>query len=250
MNNTIDIEIYHNKNFFESVKELVKIEFEAYSPLNYIIQNKDFATLGNDDLMVYEYQKNFELQREREILLFKEFQFIEFSIYRSLRINQIKEANKKIDTLEVNSLLTWFSCYQPKIAVYAGSFNPFHKGHYNILQKAEKIFDKVIVARGENPEKTVDKYPMPSKLKFRQLDNYNTLLTDYLNIFNYPITLIRGLRNSTDFQYEMNQYRYLNDLKPDIRMVSIFCDKEFEHISSTGIRNLEKYGRGEEYLIN
>ncbi len=49
----------------------------------------------------------------------------------------------------------------------------------------------------------------------------------------------------------MNQYRYLQDLMPNIQMVSIFCDKEFEHISSSGIRLLKKYGddKIEKYLI-
>ena len=41
-------------------------------------------------------------------------------------------------------------------------------------------------------------------------------------------------------QYELNQYRWLQELKPDIKIVSIFCDKEFEHISSSGLRKIEK----------
>ena len=63
------------------------------------------------------------------------------------------------------------------------------------------------------------------------------------------VTLIRGLRNSTDLQYELTQYRFLQELKPDIKVVSIFCDKEYEHISSSAIRNLSKYGKGDEYLL-
>ena len=41
----------------------------------------------------------------------------------------------------------------------------------------------------------------------------------------------------------------LKDLKPDIKMVSIFCDKEFEHISSSSIKILEKYNKSEKYLL-
>ena len=126
-----------------------------------------------------------------------------------------------------------------KIGVYAGSFNPFHKGHYNILCKAEKIFDKVIIARGINPEKNNVLVPLPKILDDRPVLSYNGLLTDFMtSLEEENVTLIRGLRNSVDLQFEMNQYRYFQDLMPNIQMVSIFCDKEFEHISSSGIRLL------------
>jgi len=250
MNNTLDILVYHNEEFAKAVKNLVDFNFRNYSPLSFSKSTLDFAVLDlGDKVFNFEYQKSFELQRERELSLLREFQNLEFTVYKKLRLNQLEKAKTQIDNINISILISWLSSYQPKIAVYAGSFNPFHKGHYNILQKAERIFDKVIVAKGVNPEKADFNYPLPSRLEFRQIDNYNTLLTDYLSIYDYPITLIRGLRNSTDFQYEMNQYRYLTDLKPDIRMVSVFCDKEFEHISSTGIRNLEKYGKGKEYMV-
>jgi pantetheine-phosphate adenylyltransferase len=139
-----------------------------------------------------------------------------------------------------------------KVGVYAGSFNQFHRGHYDILVKAEKIFDKVIVARGYNPEKTNELLPLPNAIMDRTVVNYDGLLTDYLISLPYEnVTLIRGLRNSDDLQYEMNQYRYLQDLMPEIQMVCIFCDKKYDYISSSGIRTLSKYGsdKVKDYLI-
>jgi pantetheine-phosphate adenylyltransferase len=143
------------------------------------------------------------------------------------------------------------------IGVYPGSFNPFHKGHFNILLKAEKIFDKVIIARGINPEKPPSDWPIPKVVSDRaEVILYNGLLTDCIEyvIEENPeakVTVIRGLRNSVDLQYEMNQYRYFQDLMPDMQMVSIFCDKEFEHISSSGIRVLKPFGDDKinKYLI-
>jgi pantetheine-phosphate adenylyltransferase len=139
-----------------------------------------------------------------------------------------------------------------KIGVYAGSFNPFHRGHYNILQKAEKIFDKVIIARGINPEKNNDLVPFPKILESRAFMNYNGLLTDFIKTLPYDnVTIIRGLRNSVDLQYELNQYRYFQDLMPEVQVVSLFCDKEFEHISSSGIRALSTFGSDivQKYLL-
>ena len=136
-----------------------------------------------------------------------------------------------------------------KVAVYPGSFLPFHRGHYNILLKAEMIFDKVIIARGLNPEKKeiTNEWAMhPCKtVQDREILHYPNLLTDFVKALQEKydnVTVIRGLRNSVDLQHEMNQYRFFQDLMPDIQMVSIFCDKEYEHISSSAIRMLQKYG--------
>jgi cytidyltransferase-like protein len=136
------------------------------------------------------------------------------------------------------------------IGLYAGSFNPYHKGHENIRQKASKIFDEVIVAFGKNPEKK-NEFGLPP-LNIGTVIFYDGLVTDLIERIEKEgnqVTLIRGLRNSTDLQYELTQYRFLQELKPDIKVVSIFCDKEYEHISSSGIKTLQKYGKGDEYLI-
>ncbi|MCX8080558.1 MAG: adenylyltransferase/cytidyltransferase family protein [Bacteroidia bacterium] len=142
----------------------------------------------------------------------------------------------------------WLEHYSPKIGLFPGSFNPFHKGHLNILLKAEKLFDKVIIAFGNNPDKDPRVFPIPQSIKNRQIVEYSSLLTDLVQSLPYPVTVIRGLRNSTDFQYEQNQYRYMKELYPELNIVNIFCDKEFEHISSSGIRTLQKYGKHFPYL--
>lgn len=117
------------------------------------------------------------------------------------------------------------------------------------MKQAENIFDKVIIARGFNDAKNSVHYPIPDFLEYRQVENYDGLLTDFINSLGYDVTLVRGLRNANDFQNEITQYRFLQDLKPDLKMVSIFCDSEFEHISSSGVRTLEKYGKEKDYLI-
>lgn len=139
-----------------------------------------------------------------------------------------------------------------KVGIYAGSFNPFHLGHMNILFKAEQIFDRVIIARGINAEKANASEPLPDILGNRQVMYYDGLLTDFIKSLPFDnITVVRGLRNTTDLQYELNQYRYFQDLMPEIQVISIFCDREFEHISSSGIRALSTFGKEhvEKYLI-
>lgn len=142
-------------------------------------------------------------------------------------------------------LMTW----RPKIGLYAGSFNPMHIGHLNIIEKSEKIFDKVIIAYGKNPDKHNQQFPIPESIKNRQIIHYEGLLTDMINNLGYDVTLIRGLRNSTDLQYELTQFQFLQELKPDIQIVNIFCDKQYEHLSSSAIRNLLMYKTGYQYIV-
>jgi len=178
-----------------------------------------------------------------EMDVFKQFQKQPFEMYKKQRLIFLEnQSNNAIS-------LAFLKTFQPKIAVFAGSFNPFHKGHYNVLQKAERIFDKVIIAIGQNPIKDERTWEIPESIKNRQIEHYNSLLTDFLLTLGGDVVLIRGLRNSTDFQYEQNQYRYMQELMPTINIVNIYCDKEFEHISSSGIRTLEKFNKHQKYLL-
>lgn len=176
----------------------------------------------------------------------------QFKLHQSLRFNDYLKLRTAYLQNQKNTLLNleYLKNFKPKIGVFAGSFNPFHKGHYNILQKAERIFDKVIIAFGQNPEKGDRTYKTPDSLKDRQIETYEGLLTDFVASLGHDVVVIRGLRNSTDFDYEQNQYRYIQELMPHIKIVSIFCDKEFEHISSSGIRTLEKYNKHQNYLLD
>lgn len=179
--------------------------------------------------------------------IFKEYQFVDYKTYKVKRVEVLEALNSNG---RLDALIAYVKQREPLIALFAGSFNPFHKGHYNVLQKAEKIFDKVIIAFGQNPDKDERDWEIPSSIKNRQIEYYNGLLTDLVASLGEDVVVIRGLRNSTDFQYEQNQYRYIQELMPNIKIVNIFCDKEFEHISSSGIRTLKKYNKHQEYLLH
>jgi pantetheine-phosphate adenylyltransferase len=187
----------------------------------------------------------YQMQHEKE--LFHQYQKTDYPSYLKQRLDALE---KHPLSAGLNAIIDFLKNRKPNIAVFAGSFNPFHKGHFNVLTKAERIFDKVIIAFGSNPSKTDKKWPVPQQIQNRQCANYEGLLTDFIDSLGYEVTVIRGLRNSTDFQYEQNQYRYIQELKPDIKIINIFCDKEFEHISSSGIRTLEKFNRHHQYLLD
>ena len=189
---------------------------------------------------------------EWEKAIFKEYQFYDYAMYKMGRIALLENFRDKYaeNAQNLQFLIAYVKDFRPKIGIYPGSFNPFHNGHLNILQKAARIFDKVILAKGVNPEKENqppnDTVIDNEVLKYTQIDTFKGLLVMYIQEkeTHADVTLIRGLRNGDDLDYEMNQLRFMRDMKPDLKTIFINCDIEFEHISSSAIRNLEKIGKG------
>lgn len=137
------------------------------------------------------------------------------------------------------------------VGIYAGSFNPFHTGHLNIVEKATRLFDNVVIARGINPEKTnISEYEFPVKyletaFKNVSVDFYNSLLSDEIklikSVYKIEPVLIRGLRNAIDFEYEKTQIKWIKEFYPNLKVIHIMCEPEFEHISSSAIRNVNQF---------
>ena len=199
-----------------------------------------------------------ETLMKNESLIAKEYQYLPYEKYIAGRIEWMKKFIDRVEstikcTARTHYLfedyLSYLKSKKPNIGLYAGSFDPFHKGHLNILKKAEKIFDKVIILYGKNPIKTTEERIVPDELSYRQVDFSEGLLTEYVNSLPYDVTLIRGLRNTTDLAQELTQYRFMREAKPDLKVVSIFCDVEFEHISSSNIKQLEKFTDVSNYLV-
>lgn len=212
---------------------------------NHVASSEKSQRLIQADLSIFDAPLDKLIEYEHKI--FKEFQFADYKIYQPARIKVLEKLNTAGN---FSTLIEYVKHRKPSIAVFCGSFNPFHKGHYNVLIKAERIFDKVIIAFGKNPDKNDRPWPVPKIIRNRQMEEYSGLLTDFVSSLGYDVVVVRGLRNSTDFQYEQNQYRYIQELMPEIRIINIFCDKEFEHISSSGIRTLEKYNKHKSYLLD
>lgn len=134
------------------------------------------------------------------------------------------------------------------LGLYAGSFNPFHQGHWDVVLQASAVFDKVVIARGENPDKkSVERYPFPEHIlagheKILGVVEFTGLLTDCINAweFEYNVTLVRGLRTVVDLTEEQNFVAFIRSLKPNIKVSYFMCHPEYQHVSSKALRGLEK----------
>jgi pantetheine-phosphate adenylyltransferase len=148
--------------------------------------------------------------------------------------------------------------------IYCGTFSPFTIGHLSIVKQAIEIFDNIIVAQGINPEKNllnintrIGPYRLPSKFLETlgvKTDSYDTLLIDYIKKLEeqYNVVLIRGLRNGADLEYEQNIVAFLRGMHPRIKIVAFYCDPAYRHISSSALRDIQKFSESEykKYVIS
>ncbi|HCM77733.1 MAG TPA: pantetheine-phosphate adenylyltransferase [Cytophagales bacterium] len=137
-----------------------------------------------------------------------------------------------------------------RIALFPGSFDPFTKGHEDIVIRGLKLFDEIIVAIGYNSSKsrryfevelmvkkiseTFEKYPNIKVLTFSEL----TAEFAKKHEANY---LLRGLRNTTDFEYENSISQVNRHLNPELESVFLITSPQFAAISSSIIREVHRY---------
>ena len=134
------------------------------------------------------------------------------------------------------------------VGIYPGSFNPWHKGHEDVLKKALQVFDQVLIVEGTNPEKQTTYFHLPDEIKETYGDRvivggFSNLLVDAIESFSHQyniVAVIRGLRNGSDLQYEMNQQYWNEDLGLKIPVVYFITDRSLSHISSSAIRGIER----------
>lgn len=138
-----------------------------------------------------------------------------------------------------------------KSAIYPGSFDPFTNGHLDVVKKSAALFDKVVVAIGVNAGKkrNYDIEGMKKAIEQVLVDNgilncevcyYSGLVAEYAKE-NDIAYMIRGLRNTTDYNYEENIAEVNKLINPDLEYV--YFRAENVGISSSMVRELLSYGK-------
>jgi|TARA_B110000261_G_scaffold154992_1_gene187272 pantetheine-phosphate adenylyltransferase len=137
-----------------------------------------------------------------------------------------------------------------KIALFPGSFDPFTKGHLDIVNRSLKLFHKVIVAIGHNSKKhryfEILKTKASIENHFQGNPHVEVMVYDELTAQiakkKDAQYLIRGLRNTTDFEYENSISQINRHLNLDLETVFLITSPQFAHINSSIIREVHKYG--------
>ncbi|MGC9042574.1 MAG: pantetheine-phosphate adenylyltransferase [Myxococcota bacterium] len=137
-----------------------------------------------------------------------------------------------------------------KTAIYPGSFDPITNGHIDILKRALKVFDKVILAIASNPRKnslfTVEERIRLAKEVFKSdrrviVDSFNGLLVDYVRKSGSNV-VIRGLRAVSDFEYEFQMAHMNMKLAPEIETFFMMTGQEHFYISSQTVKEVVTFG--------
>lgn len=138
-----------------------------------------------------------------------------------------------------------------KIALFPGSFDPFTMGHDDIVRRGLKLFDKVIITIGHNTKKHkryFDLDEMVDKIESVYRGNdaisvevYNELTAEFAQKHQAKY-LLRGLRNTTDFEYENSIAQVNTNLNPELETVFLITSPEFAYINSSIIREVHYYG--------
>ena len=144
-----------------------------------------------------------------------------------------------------------------KVCVFAGTFDPFTKGHAFVVEKCLETFDKVVVAIGVNTEKnpmfSLEERKQMISLAFNGEDrvevvSFSGMLTDFMKKNGIKVN-VRGIRDIDDYKYETTMERYNRDMYPEMTTIYIPTPKELVHISSSAMRNiLDLKGDASEYL--
>ena len=136
------------------------------------------------------------------------------------------------------------------IAIYPGSFDPITLGHLDIIRRADACFDKVYVCVMVNCEKKQPMFTPERRLELIrhsvahisnvEVENWSGLLADYARAKDAHI-LVKGVRNCADFELENQMARINQGICPGLETLLLPASAEFEHFSSTMVREMIRY---------
>ena len=137
-----------------------------------------------------------------------------------------------------------------RIAVYTGVFDPVHLGHLDVIRRGSRLVERLIVGVGENPEKA------PFFTSAERVQLLQEVTKPFANVEVKPFTglavrfvrslgsrlILRGLRTTSDMEYEFTMSLTNLALDPDIETVFLMARENYSHLNSTLIRQIATFG--------
>lgn len=138
----------------------------------------------------------------------------------------------------------------PRVAVYTGTFDPVHLGHLDIIERGSRLFDRLIVGVGINPEKTT-LFPIEERVELLEtvsapfgnveVKAFTGLAVQFVRGAGAAV-MVRGLRTLSDMEYEFTMSLMNLNLDPGVETVFLMAKEEFSHVSSSLLRQIAQLG--------
>ena len=135
-------------------------------------------------------------------------------------------------------------------AVCAGTFDPITMGHLDVIERAARIFPRIVIAVATNPrkkplfsleERTEMVRQSTAHIKGVEIDSFNGLLVDFSQSKGVKV-LVRGLRAFSDFEYEFQMALTNRKLKPELETVFLMPKQDYSYVSSSNVRSVAQLG--------
>lgn len=144
-----------------------------------------------------------------------------------------------------------------KIAIYPGTFDPITNGHIDLIKRALRLFDEVIVAVAPSHKKQ-PLFSVKERVKFikdaikgykrAKVEVFNGLLVDYVKK-KKGVAILRGLRAVSDFEYELQMAHMNRRLDTDIETVFVMPSEEYSFVTSSIVKEVASFGGSVKGLV-
>ena len=137
-------------------------------------------------------------------------------------------------------------------AVYTGVFDPIHLGHLDVIRRGSQIFDQLVVGVGTNPDKApfftpeervhlIEQVLVMNKLSNVEVRSFSGLAVGFVRAEGSGV-MLRGLRTTSDMEYEFTMSLMNRNLDPNIETVFLMANDQYSHVSGSLLRQIASFG--------
>jgi pantetheine-phosphate adenylyltransferase len=144
-------------------------------------------------------------------------------------------------------------------AIYPGTYDPVTNGHVDVITRAARTFDRVVVGVVDNPRHKRPMFQVPERVDFLkkalegvvdnvEVDVFKELVVDFARRWDAKV-IVKGLRVVSDFEWEFQMNQLNRTLAPDIETVYVMASPQVSFVSSSGVKEIASFGGNVEELV-
>jgi pantetheine-phosphate adenylyltransferase len=144
-------------------------------------------------------------------------------------------------------------------AIYPGTYDPVTNGHVEVISRAARIFDRVVVGVVNNPQHKQPHFSVSERVEFLkealaetdgdiEVDVFSELVVDFARRWDAK-AIVKGLRVLSDFEWEFQMNQLNRHLAPDIETVYVMASPQVSFVSSSGVKEIASFGGNVEELV-